>query len=134
VLLRWTLGGQFLLGSGNRWSRELKSDLLEVSRGEISGPAQIAFEHLVPVPSIGIPIGPCTSSGFLAYSELAILTGKGEGGNASQPGEPFHTARSDGKRLLVVVSLTKRIDLVLTNPGETVECSLWHTPMDLPAL
>jgi hypothetical protein len=25
----------------------------------------------------------------------------------------------------------KRIDLVLTNPGETVECSLWHTPMDL---
>src|SRR5437879_1145345 len=61
-----------------------------------------------------------------------MLTGKGEGWDTTQPGEPLHTARSNGKRLLVVVSLTKRIDLVFTNPGETVECSLWHTPMDLP--
>src|SRR6266852_5365785 len=100
-------------------------------RSEISGPAQIAFEHFVPMPPIGIPIGPCTSSDFLAYGEPAMLAGKSEGRDAAQPGEPLRTAWSDGKRLLVVVSLTKRIDPVLANPGEPVRCSLWHTPMDL---
>jgi hypothetical protein len=125
-LLQWTLGGLFRFGRGNRRSREVKSDLLKVSRGEISGPAQIAFEHLVPLSTIGIPIRPCAASGFLAYDELAMLAGKGEGGNAAHPGEPLRTARSERERVLMVLSLTKRIEPVIGNPGETVPCSLWQ--------
>src|SRR6266852_3993613 len=117
--------------SGRKGSLQLKSNLLKVRRSEISGPAQIAFEHFVPMPPIGIPIRPCTSSDFLAYGEPAMLAGKSEGWDAAQPGEPLRTAWRDGKRLLVVVSLTKRINPVLANPGEMVRCSLWHTPMDL---
>jgi hypothetical protein len=109
----------------------LKSDLLQVCRSEISGPAQIAFEHLVPMPTIAIPIGPCTSPGFLADGELAELAGEGEGWDVAQPGEPFWTAHKIRECVLVVVSITKRIDPMLVNPTEMVACSLWHTRMDL---
>src|SRR5437879_3241299 len=66
ALLREARGFGLLPRSGNRGNCEVKSDLLQVSRGQISGPAQIAFEHLVPMPTIGIPIRPCPSPGFLA--------------------------------------------------------------------
>ena len=96
-----------------------------MGKREFSGPAQVAFDKLVPIPVIGVPIRSSTRPALLAHGESSLSTRKREGGNRRQPRELGVTSWRNRKRLLTA-ALTEFIDSALRIPDETVYSNFWH--------